>query len=162
MNISKLLISALVVPILLLSACIQLPVPGVKNRESSFQTKNGKPHSISISIPAADRAANRFPEQYFHNYLVGYMTAWNEEVYHRQMKFGAFTGGSTEPNAKENLTLYQGEEFEIDKVPALSELDNATDPYAAADVNSALSSGRQDGAQAAKQDIQRKLRTLEK
>jgi hypothetical protein len=162
--------SAALIAVLLLTSCEQLPLPPIPPKPAlatpprSFSTKNGKAHTIIVTLPTDNPAAQRYPNDYIHSYILGYMNAWNSEVLDRRLKYRAYDGAFASATARENFALYEGEEFDVEtwKLQLASNAASPTTPFGLSDQTTAKSTGRTDGIKAAKEAFARQMRPQEK
>lgn len=165
-------IGALLVAVLFsLTGCETLPVlpppatppPAAPAQQSAFRTKSGRLHSIVVTIPSDNPAANRHPSDYRSSFVLGYVNAWNGAVIDQRLKYRAYNGVFPSPAAEKNWKLYEGEDFDVEavKLEVAAKEAPAKDVFALSDQNTARSTGRTDGERAAKAEFARLMLSRE-
>jgi hypothetical protein len=145
--------------------------PTAAKAAKSFHLKkqNGQEAIISVTIPAGNFAAQRFPDVYIKQYITGYLAAWNRAISNRRLKFQPRDGKFRSPTSQANFNLYTDEQFDLQAnqsaIAAGTTRDassNAASGQAVIDWTNAGATGTEDGAKAAQQDCIQNLRSLEK
>lgn len=151
------------------------PSPVVKGRPTesvSIPKEGGKMTVLQITIPQDNHEALRCPSIYVKKYVLGYIAAWNDQVFHRVMLYRANGSAFASPAAAANFQLYQGERFDlqsyVQKLHAEETVKPAvTGPFGAdlwsqSDELAASSSGDGDGKRAAHDDFSRLMLSQER